>query len=200
MIHPPAGLSVTLKTQILPAGVGGRVAGQAAGPCKEIGYGPGAGDGVVLPVAGTAVCDQGVGSFPDRPGLLVVEVLRVEHYEHGVFTLVLGVAHRTLLTLVTMVPALLGHALRDLLMAGQASGMRNFEILVVALHAVLEAHRLRMRGAERTGGIFLGVFLRCGPQGRQEDQKTKSHSNAVFFGVQCRHRSNRCPCSIQAGQ
>jgi hypothetical protein len=122
-----------------------------------------------------------MGSFQDGPGLLVVEVFRVEHDENRVFTLVFGVAHRTLLTLVPMVPALLGHTLRDLLVAGQTFLVRDFEVLVVALHAVLEAHRLGMRDAERARRIVLAVFLRDRPKNRHADQQDKYQLEGLFF-------------------
>jgi hypothetical protein len=122
-----------------------------------------------------------MGPFPDGSRLLVVEVPRVEQDENRVFTLVLCVAHRTLLTFVPMVPALLGHALRDLLVAGQAPLVRDFEVLVVALHAVLEAHRLGMRAAQRARRIVLAVFLGDGPKNRHTDQPNKCQPENFFF-------------------
>jgi hypothetical protein len=77
-----------------------------------------------------------MGSFQHGPGFLMVEVPGIEKDESRVFPLMLRMAQRALLALVPVVTTLLRHPLRYLLVAGQASLVRDFEVLVVALHAV----------------------------------------------------------------
>jgi hypothetical protein len=117
-----------------------------------------------------------MGSCQDGSGLLVVKVFGIEQDEDRVLTLVFGVAHRTLLTLVPMIPAFLCHALGDLQMTRQASLVGDLEVLVVALHAVDKADGLGMCRAERAGGIILAVVLGRRPHSGGAYQEEKNHT------------------------
>ncbi len=44
--------------------------------------------------------------------------------------------------------------------AGKAEFMRDFEVLIVTFHAFGDSDRFSMCGAQRTGRIVCGVFLR----------------------------------------
>ena len=141
-------------------------------------------------MARKTVSDLRVGPEKNRPGLLVIEIFGIEHNDRFLRSLMLGMTHDAILTLVPVISFLSGYPLGHLRVAVQAFLGGHLQFFIMAFIATGKPRRILMNGTQisrRIGHIeFLLPLKKRGEQEERNDypdDEEKGCCSILFINV-----------------